>query len=77
MGDSVGVYRQGLVALYWCFWQLSDGATLGDPAIVQLAEQAAAPGSTGEMLRPDAADALDALFEPSAALPSSPEATPA
>jgi hypothetical protein len=56
---------------------VSDGATLGDPAIVQLAEQAAAPGSAGEMLRPDAADALDALFEPSAALPSSPEAAPA
>ena len=41
--------RPAIDALYWRFWELSDGATTGDPAIIRLAEEAVrAAGGTPE-----------------------------
>lgn len=56
-------------ALYWRFWQISDGATLGDPVIVQLAAtaEAAATGATSAgtapaILRPGKTEDIEDLL---------------
>jgi hypothetical protein len=41
--DNAG--RPLVDALYWRFWQLSDGATLGDPAVVNVAKAASKAAS--------------------------------
>lgn len=53
---SIERARRPLVdALYWRFWQLSDGATLGDAAVVGVV---AGAGVEADMLRPRALDEL-------------------
>jgi hypothetical protein len=44
-GGVAGADRHIVNALYWRFWQLSDGASLGDAAIVQVAERSAPGGN--------------------------------
>jgi len=65
--------RRPLVdALYWRFWQLSDGATLGDQAVVKVAEAASAAAAGGtagpsagtDMLQPSNFDDLDDVLLP-------------
>ncbi len=51
-------------ALYWRFWQISDGATLGDPVIVQLAAtaQPTTAGTTPDILRPGKTEDIEDLL---------------
>ena len=56
-----GAARPLVDALYWRFWQISDGATLGDPAIVQLATNG---GTAPDILRPSQTAEIEDLLAP-------------
>lgn len=62
---SIDRARRPLVdALYWRFWQLSDGASLGDAAVANVAAAAADGAASGdqEMLKPADLDQLNGVL---------------